>query len=134
MRRNECTCPSDGSRLCERCARLVNRAVGAPAIDPAPQTKKATERRATQPRLGQEKTRGCLEASRGQKHRLLAARVAGQEWRTRLAALAPIEALCGGCQQTTPHRCTYAGWRCGGCGQERLEKELRGEYNILEVK
>ena len=63
-------------------------------------------------------------ASMRQKRSMLAARVALQAWRARLATLASVLALCGACQQAMPHSCTLAGWRCAGCGAERTFPEI----------
>lgn len=67
--------------------------------------------------------------SRRQQRGMLAAKIAVAAWRAQLAALAPREMRCRQCQTLLPHQCTPAGWRCGGCGAEKLLEEQGGRRN-----
>lgn len=62
-------------------------------------------------------------ATRRQKKGMLAAKVAAAAWRAQLAAMPPLSMSCRQCQAVTMHQCSATGWRCWGCGTERLEEE-----------
>ena len=98
--------------------------VGAPAkVPPVPPTESA-EARAAKLRVAEPRKSGrLLGASEGQKRYKLIAKVAAAAWCAQLAALPPLALACRVCQVVTTHQCTYAGWRCGICGAERLEEE-----------
>ena len=107
-------------------ARGQVREVGATAkVQPAPLTEAAEAHTAKMPVVERRKSGRLLEATSGQKQHRLIAKVAAAAWRAQLAALPPLALLCRQCQKALMHQCTYAGWRCAACGQERLEEEQR---------